>query len=144
HQSRRQANPDICGRARAQGMPAETLDGNELFGLIGTAKSLGALMRRGQGPALLEVITYRWHEHVGPGWDFDLGHRTRQEAEPWFAADPVRQLGESLNAPERRQIEAEVAAEIAEAFAFAEASPFPDAAALTTDVFQEEQHAAIR
>jgi len=36
----------------------------------------------------------------------------------------------------------DVEAEIAEAFAFAEASPFPDAAELTTDIFHEEQHAA--
>jgi TPP-dependent pyruvate/acetoin dehydrogenase alpha subunit len=140
---RRQGNPDVCARALACGMPAETLDSNDLFSLIEKAKKAAAKVRAGEGPHFLEVMTYRWCEHVGPATDYHLGYRTIEEAEPWCAADPVRRLGEILEVSERRRIEEEVDAEIGDAFAFAEASPFPDAAELMTDVFQESQHAAI-
>jgi TPP-dependent pyruvate/acetoin dehydrogenase alpha subunit len=143
HQTRRQGTPDICGRARAYGMPAETLDGNDLFGLIEQARTAAAQVRAGQGPYFLEVLTYRCREHVGPGTDFHLGFRGKAESDLWFVADPVRQLAERVQPSARRQIEAEVDREIADAFAFAEASPFPQAAELLTDVFKETHHAAV-
>jgi TPP-dependent pyruvate/acetoin dehydrogenase alpha subunit len=143
HQTRRQGKPDICARARGYGVPAETIDGNNLFALIDKAKSAAAKVRYGAGPQFLEVITYRWCEHVGPGTDYHLGYRTNEEAEPWRATDPVRLLGEKLEVSERTGIEAEVEAEIGDAFAFAEASPYPDTAELMTDVLQETRHAAM-
>jgi pyruvate/2-oxoglutarate/acetoin dehydrogenase E1 component/TPP-dependent pyruvate/acetoin dehydrogenase alpha subunit len=142
HQSRRQATPDICARARAAGVPAERLDGNDLLGLVERAEAVVARLRAGAGPWFFEVRTYRWREHVGPGLDYHLGYRTEDEAEPWRAADPVRRLGEALEPAVRARIEREVAAEVAAAFAFAEASPFPEAEELARDVFKEEQHAA--
>jgi TPP-dependent pyruvate/acetoin dehydrogenase alpha subunit len=143
HQTRRQGKPDICARARAYGVPAETIDGNDLFALIDKAKSAAAKVRSGVGPHFLEVMTYRWCEHVGPGTDYHLGYRTNEEAEPWRAADPMRRLGEMLEVSERTGIEDQVEAEIGDAFAFAEASPYPDTAELMTDVLQETRHAAI-
>jgi TPP-dependent pyruvate/acetoin dehydrogenase alpha subunit len=142
HQSRRQGNPNICDRVRAHGMPAETLDSNDFLELITTAKMAVARIRAGDGPHFLEVTTYRWREHVGPGEDYHLGYRTRREAEPWLDADPVRRMGDLVDPAERRRIETEVESEIADAFAFAESSPFPDAAELMTDIFTEEHHAA--
>jgi TPP-dependent pyruvate/acetoin dehydrogenase alpha subunit len=143
HQCRRQGAPDICGRARAYGMSAETLDGKDLFGLIDRARAAAKRVRAGEGPYFLEVLTYRWREHVGPGTDFHLGFRNEAEAEPWIVADPVRQLAERTEPSLRRQIETEVDSEIVDAFAFAEASPFPEAAELLTDVFKEAHHAAV-
>ena len=99
-------------------------------------------VRAGEGPAFLEVMTYRWREHVGPGLDYHLGFRSEDEAAPWMAADPVASLAAELDSAERKRIEHEVAEEIADAFAFAEASPFPAAEELTQDVFREEHHVA--
>ena len=101
-----------------------------------------ARIRAGEGPWFLEVATYRWREHVGPGRDFHLGYRTEEEARPWLASDPVDWLAELLDPKERAGIEGEVREEIAAAFAFAEDSPFPAAEELTSDVFKEERHAA--
>jgi TPP-dependent pyruvate/acetoin dehydrogenase alpha subunit len=143
HQGRRQGRPDVCARARAFGMPAELLDGNDLTALVARAREAAAHVRAGAGPRFLEVTTYRWREHVGPGTDFHLGHRTEQEAQPWVAADPVRRLGERLPPAVRAGIEEEVRREVAEAFAFAEASPFPGGDQLLSDIFKEECHAAI-
>ncbi|MBI1918313.1 MAG: thiamine pyrophosphate-dependent dehydrogenase E1 component subunit alpha [Planctomycetes bacterium] len=141
HQSRRQGTPAICQRARAFGMPAEQVDG-DLTGLIQRAREVVAEVRAGGGPAFLEVMTYRWREHVGPGFDYHLGFRDEGEAAPWIVADPVARLAAELRPTERARIESEVAEEIADAFAFAEASPFPAAAELTLDVFKEEHHVA--
>jgi TPP-dependent pyruvate/acetoin dehydrogenase alpha subunit len=143
HQNRRQGRPAVCDRARAFGMPAEHLSGDDLLGLVGRARDVVSRVRAGGGPWFFEVMTYRWREHVGPGTDFHLGYRTEDEAAPAMANDPVRQLAEMIDPAERARIESAVEEEIADAFAFAEASPFPAAEELMSDIFKEEGHAAI-
>ncbi len=122
-------------------MPTELLDGNDLPNLADRAREAVARVRAGEGPWFFEVTTYRWREHVGPGDDFRLGYRTEQEAGPWFAADPLRRLAETLGPETRAAVEEEVRREVAAAFAFAEDSPFPGPEELTRDVFKEEAHA---
>jgi TPP-dependent pyruvate/acetoin dehydrogenase alpha subunit len=138
HQSRRQGLPDICARARAFGVSAERLDGNDVAALVERSREAVVKVRSGAGPHLFEVMTYRLREHVGAGEDYNLGYRDEAEAVPWREADPVPRLGKELPAGERARIEAEVEEEIAMAFAFAEASPFPEAAELTRDVLEME------
>ena len=138
HQRQRQATQDICGRVRAHGMPAERVDENDVFALNALASShVHAIRTRGAGPAFIECMTYRWLEHVGPGEDFELGFREREEAAPWVAADPVARVAGMLPAERRREIEAEIESEIRSAFEYAEASPFPDAAELHRHVYRE-------
>jgi TPP-dependent pyruvate/acetoin dehydrogenase alpha subunit len=137
-QSKRQGLPDVCARARAYGMPAERLDGNDVLALRAKAEEAVAKLRAGEGPQFIEAVTYRWREHVGPGQDYHLGYRAKAECEPWEKADAVRATGEHLPAVERAMIEAAVEREIAEAFAFAESSPFPAVSDLATDIFTEE------
>ncbi|HEV3437962.1 MAG TPA: thiamine pyrophosphate-dependent dehydrogenase E1 component subunit alpha [Gemmata sp.] len=141
HQTRRQARPDICARAEAYGVQAERIDGNDVIELTKRSRKAISQLRASDGPRLLEVMTYRWREHVGPGEDYQLGYRTEAERDPWVETDPIRQLANELFASERAEIEADVEAEITAAFAFAEASPFPDAAELMTDIFKEEADA---
>ena len=143
HQGQRQGKPDIRARAEAYGMPAERLDGSDLFGLIEKATEAVAAVRAGGGPRFLEVTTYRWREHVGPSGDYQLGYRSLAECEPWVKADPVRLLGQELALAERSRIEVEVEGEIAAAFAFAEVSPLPGPAELMTDIFQEDADALV-
>lgn len=141
HQTRRQARPDICARAESYGIQAERIDGNDVLSLAQRSRDIIEQLRAGNGPRFLEVTTYRWREHVGPGEDYQLGYRTEAEKARWVATDPVRQLARELPALERAVIEAEVEAEVASAFEFAEASPFPNAAELMTDIFKEETDA---
>jgi TPP-dependent pyruvate/acetoin dehydrogenase alpha subunit len=139
HQSRRQGTPAICERARAHGMPAERIEDGDVVSLWERMKAVVPRVRAGEGPRFVEVLTYRWREHVGPGEDYHLGYRTEAEAAPWLEADPVRRLGEHIAPAVKGRIEAEVEQEVEEAFAFAEASPFPAPAELWSDVFKEEQ-----
>jgi TPP-dependent pyruvate/acetoin dehydrogenase alpha subunit len=142
HQSRRQGSPNICARASAHGMPVECLDGSDLFRLIERTAEVTARIRAGDGPYFFEVRTYRWREHVGPGCDYHLGYRSEDEAKPWMRADPVLGLAARLAPEVKARIERETEEEIAEAFAFAEASPFPEADELMSDIFKEDPHAA--
>jgi TPP-dependent pyruvate/acetoin dehydrogenase alpha subunit len=141
HQSRRQARPDVCARAESLGVPAWRVEDNDVLEIYSQARSAVRQVRAGSGPRLLEVMTYRWREHVGPGDDYHLGFRHADEANPWVDNDQVRGLGALTDPSERARIEDEVEAEIAEAFAFAESSPFPATGELTTDVFKENWNA---
>lgn len=137
HQFRRQAQANICERARTYGMHAESIS-DDIFRLYERVGAAVRSLRSGTpGPFFFECMTYRWKEHVGPNDDFDLGYRMREEAEPWIGNDQVKRLGEMLEAGCRKQIEEEVETEIQAAFAFAEESPFPDSSDFLSDVFKE-------
>jgi TPP-dependent pyruvate/acetoin dehydrogenase alpha subunit len=137
-QHRRQGTLDVCERARAYGLPAERLDGCDLPGLVDRAREVVARIRGGEGPAFFEITTYRLREHVGPGFDYHLGYRTEAEADPWKASDALPRMAQRVPPAERARLEREVEEEIADAFAFAEASPFPAATELTSDVYKED------
>jgi TPP-dependent pyruvate/acetoin dehydrogenase alpha subunit len=137
-QAKRQGVPDICARARAYGLPAERLDGNDVINLRDKAAEGIAALRAGEGPRFIEAVTYRWREHVGPGADYHLGYREKAECEHWMKTDPVRVLGEQLAAELRTRIDSAVESEIVAAFEAAESSPFPASAELMTDIFTEE------
>jgi TPP-dependent pyruvate/acetoin dehydrogenase alpha subunit len=139
-QAKRQGVPDICARARAYGMPAERLDGNDVLAVRDRAADAVARLRSGEGPQFIEATTYRWREHVGPGQDFHLGYRDEAECARWQANDAVRVMAEGLAPDVRARIEAAVEREVAEAFAFAESSPFPHPTELLTDIFTEDSH----
>ena len=137
HQLQRQKLGNICERARVHGMPAEQIPDNDVVGIYEKMNEAVGRLRSGQpGPFFFECLTYRLKEHVGPSEDFQLGYRRREEAEPWIKTDPIKQLGDRLDPQRRREIETAVEAEIRDAFAFAERSPFPQAAELYTDVFE--------
>lgn len=138
HISKRQKMPDnLVERARGYGMPAERIQ-DDIFEVYNKVNVAAEALRAGKpGPYFFECMTYRWKEHVGPNEDYQLGYRTLEEAEPWMKNDQLKRLA-GMIAPEARQrIEAEVEAEIKEAFDFAESSPFPVEAELYTDVFKE-------
>jgi len=137
HQSRRQGNLDLCGKARAQGIPATQLDGNDVLAIHAQVEGLVKDIRSGGGPRFIEVLTCRWREHVGPGEDFHLGYRTKAEVDPWQFNDALPRLGRLIDADEKHQIEQEVEEEIAEALVFAESSPFPEAAELLAHTYKE-------
>lgn len=141
HQRQRQAVMDICNRARSHGINADRIENNDVLALNALASRRVAAIRSGaEGPALIECMTYRWLEHVGPGEDYGLGFRERAEAEQWLSSDPLEQIGAMIPARKRSQIDQEIALEIRDAVDFAEASSFPDSSELYRHVYCEDQH----
>jgi pyruvate dehydrogenase E1 component alpha subunit len=86
-------------------------------------------VRERRTPRFVHVHTMRYREHVGPGEDWMAGYRSRDELERWQARDPLVQ-DRALIA----KFEAAILAEIDDAVAFAEQSPWPDATQLLADV----------
>ena len=129
---------NIVERVRAFGIPSMRVPDNDVLALHDAVDSAAKSMRgTDAGPVFIECMTYRWREHVGPNNDFHLGYRTEKEAEKWIHNDAMRVIGEKLAEPARKKIDAEVEAEIKEAFKFAEESPWPDAAELWSYVYKE-------
>lgn len=137
HHLTRRHSDNVCQRAEAYGMPARRLEDGDIFKIYEAVDECLGGIRRGEGPAFLEVLTCRWKEHVGPGDDFHLGYRAKDEVARWMENDQLKKLAAALDAREREAVEAEVEREIKEAFDFAEESPFPTGNALFEDVYKE-------
>jgi len=138
HHLDRHPQDDLCGRARSLGLEADRVEANDVFALHERATEAVEAIRSGEGgPAFIEVMTYRWKQHVGPGDDFHLGYRSEEEARQWIDSDQLPRVGSHLEPGARARIEAEVEDEIRSAIRFAENSPFPEPRELWTDVFAE-------
>ena len=138
--SNRQVNPDIWRRAEAHAVPGVGVDGNDVVAVYRVAQTAVERARRGDGPTFIEAKTYRWLGHVGPGDDFAMGYRTREEMDAWRAKDPIATYAARLEAlgvltgVQRRALARSVQDEIDRAVEFAKASPFPEPDAMYTDV----------
>ncbi|RJQ36783.1 thiamine pyrophosphate-dependent dehydrogenase E1 component subunit alpha [Candidatus Parcubacteria bacterium] len=136
HERARHARANIVERARAYGMPAERIEGNDVLKIYERARRARQAITAGKsGPIFFECMTYRWRQHVGPGDDYDQGYRTKKELEPWVKNDQLPRIGNLLAPKKRAAIERAVEREIKAAFAYAEKSPFPKVEELFTDVF---------
>jgi pyruvate dehydrogenase E1 component alpha subunit len=93
---RQPATVQIHERARGYGMPARRVDGNDVGAVYEAAQEAVAHIRSGHGPYLLECLTYRWREHVGPLSDHDWGYRTENEVSSWIERCPIKRLKVAL------------------------------------------------
>src|SRR5262245_18077873 len=106
---RRQAVTLLAERAKAFGLPIDQLDGNDAELLLRTLERLVPQIRAGKGPHFIEIETYRFCGHVGPGNDEGVGYRSADEVERWRARDPVvamrKKLVGAIQATELDQLE---------------------------------------
>jgi pyruvate dehydrogenase E1 component alpha subunit len=133
-QLKRQQTDNIAERVAPFGIKSQTIFGNDAP-LVW--KSLGDAVdsvRGGSGPALVEAYTYRLNSHVGPEDDGFNKYRPQREIDFWKRNCPIGLLRQKLEKlgwiddGEVSRMESEIAAEIAECFAFAKNSPFPSEA----------------
>ncbi|HEU4430979.1 MAG TPA: thiamine pyrophosphate-dependent dehydrogenase E1 component subunit alpha [Myxococcota bacterium] len=139
-QANHQAIKDVADRAAGYGMPGVIVDGMDAVAVYEAAAEAVERARNGAGPTLLECKTYRFYDHVGVR-GMGMAYRSDEEVIAWKKRDPIpllearlAELG-VLSQEQAAAVHARVKADAAEAVAFAEASPFPDAAALTDDVY---------
>ena len=129
---------NVADRAKAYGFPGVTIDGNDLLLTYETSREAIRRARRGEGPTLIEMKTYRWYGHseIDPA-----NYRTPEEVEYWKKNDPVPRyervlmergvIDEAYKQATRERIERE----IEEAIEFAERSPHPDPSEVLEDVY---------
>jgi TPP-dependent pyruvate/acetoin dehydrogenase alpha subunit len=132
----RRNSDNICEHARVYGITADRIEGNDVLAIKKRVGEAVDAIRSGEsGPQLLEIMTYRWMEHVGPGEDFNLGYRTPEEREPWVEDDQIAKLRAQITEEIVTGIDAEVETEVEAAFEFAENSPFPEPEELYQHVY---------
>lgn len=124
--------------AAAHGLPAVTVDGNDVQAVAEAVSQAARHVREEGTPYFVELDTYRTRGHFEPD---DQGYVDAAELAHWKARDPIalardRLLADGTVTPgELRHLEQRVAATVEAAFDFAQASPFPAASELATDVY---------
>lgn len=122
------------------------VDGNDVLEVYEFAKKAVEICRKGNGPVLLEFVTYRLRGHVGPDDNIQGTHtdiRPKEEIESWKKKDPIIRFGryliknEILTKEEVETIKEEVKREVVSAMEFARNSPYPKKEELFRYVFKE-------
>ena len=126
-------------RAAAYGLPRIIIDGNDADAVYRAAATAYDKARAGEGPSLIECMTYRYsgHSRADPA-----KYRPEGELEKWKERDPIKlyrerlkQFGVSDEAIAR--IENDVKREVDEATEACKAAPPPALDLLTTDVYAD-------
>jgi 2-oxoisovalerate dehydrogenase E1 component len=132
-------NTSVASRAAAYKIPGVTVDGNDVLDVYAKAGEAVERARRGEGPTLLECLTYRWfgHHEGDPG----TSYRTKEEVAAWKKRDPILGLREKAiasswaTAAEFDEIDSEVNRVIQDAATFAVDNPQPDVSTALDHVF---------
>jgi TPP-dependent pyruvate/acetoin dehydrogenase alpha subunit len=129
---------NISDRAAAYGMPGVTVAGTELDEVYQATVEALERARAGEGPTLLEAITYRYLGHSKS--DANL-YRTREEIQTWRQKDPIQRFaavleGEGLlGEDEWSKLDEEAKQRIEEAFEKASKEPDPEPESALEDVY---------
>jgi len=128
---RQPAGREVFQLASAHKIPAHQVDGNDPLAVYSVVHEAAAQARAGKGPSFIELKTYRWREHCGPGYDNDLGYRTEAEFLAWRERDPIgtfqtrlKDLG-YLDENQLSVFKLSIRTAIDSAFAAAQTAPFP-------------------
>ncbi|WP_026175212.1 pyruvate dehydrogenase (acetyl-transferring) E1 component subunit alpha [Thermus igniterrae] len=131
----------IARRAEGYGMPGVVVDGNDVFAVYLEAKKAVERARKGEGPTLLEALTYRLAPHTTS--DDPTRYRTREEEEAWRQKDPLLRLRQALEARglwgegEEAALLAELEEEFARELALADGAPEPRPEEIVEHVYRE-------
>jgi pyruvate dehydrogenase E1 component alpha subunit len=131
----------ISKRAAGYAMPGVTVDGNDPDAMHAAAAEAITRARDGEGPTLIEAITFRFLGHV---FGDDDKYMSKEEKAAAVEKDPLpilraRLIAEGIaSEDELAGLQKSIEDEIADAEAFGMASPFPTADELRRDVFAQE------
>ncbi|NEO20675.1 MULTISPECIES: pyruvate dehydrogenase (acetyl-transferring) E1 component subunit alpha [unclassified Moorena] len=135
------SQPEIYKKASVFGMAGVEVDGMDVMAVRTVAQEAIARARAGEGPTLIEALTYRFRGHSLADPD-EL--RSKEEKEFWLTRDPIKKMASYLTennlatAEELKAIESKIQDVINDAVEFAQASPEPDPSELHRYVFAED------
>jgi pyruvate dehydrogenase E1 component alpha subunit len=137
---RQMACASVADRGPAYGIPAESVDGNDVFAVYEAARRAARHAREGRGPFLLECRTFRMTGHSAhdPA-DYVPQHLFAE----WAAKDPLLRLRRRMNEigwateEEIDVVEASIRQEVDAAVEWAEQSPYPDPSELLDNVYDQ-------
>jgi len=131
---------DLYRFAEPYKMPGVRVDGMDVLEVYGAVTEAAARAREGDGPSLIEAVTYRFRGH---SMSDPAEYRSRREERIWQERDPIKNFRRKLlhdgrsTEPQLDEIEKEIAAIIDDAVRFAEESPEPSLDELGKYVYVE-------
>ena len=130
---------NVADRASAYGMPAEIVDGNDVFAIYDATRRAVAHARNGLGPYLIECKTFRVSGHSAHDAADYVPQHVREE---WSKKDPILRLQKDMvergwaTEQDFRQVRQGILEEIDDAVNWALEQPFPDPATLEEGVYE--------
>ncbi|MGQ9731989.1 MAG: thiamine pyrophosphate-dependent dehydrogenase E1 component subunit alpha [Candidatus Zipacnadales bacterium] len=130
--------PNIAKHAVAYGIPGARVDGQDYFAVRSAVSEAVERARSGEGPTLLEALTYRIFGHSKSD---ECAYRKKEEEAAWATRDAIELMRNALreqgvlSEAEDVEIRARAARTIQEAVQFAEISPEPDPQTLCQGLF---------
>ena len=128
-------------------MPNEQVDGMACEPVHNAIERAVTRARKGDGPTLLEMRTYRYKGH---SMSDPAKYRTKEELEEYKTLDPIENALRVIKKKkyatdsELKDIQDKVKAQVQESINFAEESDYPDASELYTDVYVQEDYPYIK
>jgi pyruvate dehydrogenase E1 component alpha subunit len=122
---------NISDRAMAYGIPGISIDGNDIIAVHTKMVEAVERARTGEGPTLLDCITYRFFGHFTGDPGKGITYRSKEEMGQWLERCPIKRFRERLIKEKRitekmvKTMEANVMASIEAAVQFAKESPLP-------------------
>jgi pyruvate dehydrogenase E1 component alpha subunit len=138
--SKRHAAGELYRRGEGYGIPGEQVDGMDVIAVRDAARQALDYVRGGNGPYILEMMTYRYRGH---SMSDPAKYRSKEEVEKMKEErDPIQRLKNrmekaGITEDDLKDIEKEVKLIVNESAQFAQESAEPDAAELWTDVLIE-------
>ncbi|ERN40923.1 pyruvate dehydrogenase E1 component, alpha subunit [Rubidibacter lacunae KORDI 51-2] len=135
------SQPEIYRKASVFGMPGVEVDGMDVLAVRAAALQAIDRARAGEGPTLIEALTYRFRGHSLADPD-EL--RSPDEKQAWLSRDPIEKLATYLldqslsDRDELKTIQRRVQEQVDEAVLFAESSPEPSPSELRRYIFAED------
>ncbi len=129
----------ISDRAVAYGIPGTTVDGNDAAEIFHVMRDAVERARAGEGPSLIEAMTWRWGQHSVRGGIADP--RSDEDRDHWISRDPLKRLEKDLLARKvttkkgLETIRTQAVQEVEEAVDFGAASPEPDEETMYNSVY---------
>lgn len=138
HISKVMKNTCISDRAAGYGFRGQTVDGNEVLAVFEAVRQAAAECRAGNGPVLLELLTYR---RTGHSRRDPCQYQPADERETWFERDPLQRFATwlienaGIPASDLTEIKARIESQIEEAVQKARQAPLPQANEIYDGVF---------
>ena len=132
----------IAQKAAAYQMLGMQVDGNDALAVFAVAREAVTRARNGEGPFLIEAITYRQGDHTTA--DDATKYRSKEEDAHWAARDPIVRMRGYLatrnlwNEAWQKEIEERATAKIQEAVALYEATPLPPSSKVFEHIYAEK------
>lgn len=135
------ASETIAVKAKAYGFEGVRVDGNDVLAVYRTTKEAVEKARKGDGPTLIEAVTYRIGPHSSS--DDPKRYRSEEELEEWQKRDPLIRFRRYLekkgiwSESEEKKAQDDASHQLDQAIAYAEKLPRPALETLFTDVYEE-------